>query len=81
MPYITPDVIEVRPLEEYKLYLKFEDGKEKIYDVTKMLENECYKKLKDKQYFETVKACGITVEWKDGEDIAPEDLYFNSVDV
>ena len=53
MPYITPDVIEVRPLEEYKLYLKFEDGKEKIYDVKKMLENECYKKLKDKQYFET----------------------------
>ena len=28
--YITPDIAEVKALDEYKLYLKFETGEEKI---------------------------------------------------
>ena len=77
MLYITPDVIEVRPLKDYKLYLKFQDGKEKIYDASKLIENDFYKKLRDEKYFMQVEPCGITVMWKDGEDIAPEELYFD----
>ena len=39
-----------------------------------------YAKLKDYEYFKDVKISktGITIEWKNGEDIAPENLYYNS---
>ena len=30
-------------------------------------------------YFKTVKVSGITLEWKDGEDIDSNELYNNSV--
>ena len=39
-----------------------------------------YAKLKDYEYFKNVKISktGITIEWQNGEDIAPENLYYNS---
>ena len=36
------------------------------------------KKLKDKEYFKNVKPCNETVIWENGEDVCPEDLYYNS---
>lgn len=37
---------------------------------------EVYKKLKDKSYFNNVQPRGDTVEWKNGEDVCPEELYY-----
>ena len=34
---LEPTVIEVRALEDYKLYLKFDNGEEKIYDMKPLL--------------------------------------------
>ena len=31
--------------------------------------------------FNTVKANGYSVEWKDGQDLCPDDLYYNSIAV
>ena len=71
--YITPDVIEVKALEEYKVYLKFENGEEKIFDMKNLInENSLYFKLKDKEYFKKVRARKDTIEWENGEDVAPE---------
>lgn len=78
--YITPNIIEVKPLEDYFIYLKFEDGTEKIYDVKNEINLiKSYEKLKDKLYFSTVKTMGTTVVWENGEDIAPENLYYKSI--
>ena len=78
--YIVPNPIEVRAIEKFKLYIKFENGEEKILDMENNLNKKYYQKLKDYEYFKNVKICesGITVEWKDGEDISPENLYYNS---
>ena len=78
--YIVPKPIEVRAIEKYKLYIKFKNGEEKILDMKEDLEKKYYKKLKEYEYFKNVGICetGITIQWKDGEDIAPENLYYNS---
>lgn len=78
--YIVPNIIEVKPLENYYIYLKFENGEEKVYDVKREINTiNFYKKLKDKTYFKSVRSVGDTVVWKNGEDIAPENLYYESI--
>lgn len=78
--YIVPEPIEVKAIEKYKLYIKFKNGEEKILDMEEELNEKFYHKLKDYEYFKNVKISqtGITIEWENGEDIAPENLYYNS---
>lgn len=78
--YIVPNPIEVRAIEKYKLYIKFKNGEEKVLDMEENLKKNYYKKLTDYEYFKNVKISktGITIEWKDGEDISPENLYYDS---
>ena len=77
-----PDIIEVKALEEYFIYLKFSNGEEKIYDMKDTIETiEYFKNLKNRKYFENVKPRGDTIEWENGEDVAPENLYYNSITV
>ena len=78
--YIVPNPIEVRAIEKYKIYIKFKNGEEKILYMKEMLDKKYYHKMKDYEYFKNVKISktGITIEWEDGEDIAPENLYYDS---
>ena len=78
----TPDIVEVKPLENYYIYLKFSNGEEKIYDMKETIEKiKYFSKLKNRKYFENVKPRGDTIEWENGEDVAPENLYYDSVPV
>ena len=73
--------IEVTALEDFLLYIKFQNGEEKIYDMKEMLKFDYYKNLRDKENFKRVKVYGITLKWSTGEDIAPEKIYFNSIPI
>jgi hypothetical protein len=76
---VTPRVIEVIALDKQRLYLEFADGKEKIYDMNDLINNnKFYSNLRDKEYFNQVKPRGVTVEWPNGEDVCPENLYYES---
>lgn len=78
---MEPNPIIVKPLKDFCLYLKFADGKEKIYNMEKLIkENPAYIKLKNHDYFCKVALAGETVEWPNGEDICPENLYYDSED-
>ena len=80
--YETPDIIGVKALDNYLIYLKYKTNEEKIYNMKKLiLENKFYSRLKEKTYFMNVKIRGDSIEWENGEDVAPENLYFESVDV
>ena len=80
--YETPNIIGVRALDNYLIYLMYETKEEKIYDMRELIsKNKFYNKLVDKQYFKSVKPRGDTVEWEDGEDIAPESLYYKSINL
>jgi len=78
--YITPDIIEAKALEDYRIYLKFDTNEEKIYDMKEMIKKyKMYCKLNDKKYFANIKVRRDTIEWANGEDVAPEYLYHDSV--
>lgn len=78
--YIVPNPIEVKAIEKYKLYIKFKNGEEKILDMEKTIKKKYYNRLIDYEYFKNVaiSSTGITIEWKEGEDISPENLYYDS---
>ena len=80
--YETSDILGVKALDNYLIYLKFETNEEKIYDMKKLInENKFYNKLKDKDYFKDVKIRGDSIEWENGEDVAPENLYYDSINI
>lgn len=68
----------VRPLEDYKLWVRFNNGETKVFDFSKILNSSAFSPLKDKAVFNSVYIdYGVTV-WNDGDiDIAPEYLYKN----
>ena len=76
---IEPSPKKVKALDNYLLYIEFENGERKIFDMKRNLEFEFYKRLIDKKNFKNVKISGINIEWKTGEDIAPETLYYESI--
>lgn len=72
-------VISVKPIEEYKLLLKFENGEEKIFDCSKYLEIGKFKELKNKKEFENIRVSFDSIEWGNGLDLDPEILYRDSL--
>ena len=66
----------VRPLADYKLWVRFSDNVEKIFDFKPLLEAPCYVSLKDESLFNSVYVDYGFPVWQDGEiDISPETLY------
>lgn len=76
---IPPRPKKVEVLENYKLKILFDNGEQKIYDMEKNIKEKFYRNLENLEYFKTVKVSGITLEWKNGEDIDPNELYENSI--
>lgn len=78
---LRPKVITVKPLSNYKLFLSFDTGEQRIFDVSPYIDGEWYGRLRDQSVFSTVHVAGHTVEWADGQDIAPHELYDLSVPI
>lgn len=72
-------VKEVKPLDEYKLLLTFENGEERIFDMKPFLEKGIFKDLKDKSLFNSVKISYDSIEWENEADMDTEMLYEDSV--
>ena len=70
-------VIAAKALDEYRLYLTFNDGSERIFDCLPLIEKyKIFAPLCDKDVFASFTLDGWTVSWLDGTlDIAPEHLY------
>ena len=66
----------VRPLDGFRLWVRFSTGETRIADCTPLLSQPAFVPLRDPALFGGVYLdCGVPV-WNDGEiDIAPEYLY------
>ena len=78
---IPPRIKEVKAVEDYKIEILYVNGEKKLYDMKKNLKHKFYEKLNNPEYFKLVKNAQTTVEWTNGEDVDPNDLYGNSVDI
>ena len=64
-------------MEEYKLKLNYETGKIKVFNVLPYIEGDWFGELRNKEYFKTIRVVpgGRGIEWGNGQDIAPHELY------
>ncbi len=72
-------VKSVKPLDGYKLLIKFENGEEKIFDVSPYLNVGKFAELRNLSLFNSAAVRFDTVEWANHLDIDPEFLYEKSV--
>lgn len=80
---LQPKLIKVEPIAPLKLRLAYETGEVKLFDVSPYATGSWYGELKDESYFRTVHLLpgGVGIEWNDGQDIAPHELYEQSTAV
>lgn len=69
-------VVGVRPLQNYRLWVRFNDGEARIFDFRPLLDAPAFSKLADSDTFQSVYIDYGVPTWNDGEiDIAPKMLY------
>ena len=80
---LQPRLTKVEPKSQMKLQLFYETGEVKIFDVAPYATGSWYGQLNDVGYFNAVQMLpgGAGIEWPEGQDIAPHELYENSVTV
>jgi hypothetical protein len=73
-------VIGVKPLDDYRLWLRFSNHEVRTYDVKPLFEYPLFSKLKDREVFGGVYLDYGVPTWLDGQiDISPETLFAGSV--
>lgn len=75
---MRPKAIDVKPLNNYMLELIFDNGEKKQFDVKPYFKFKPFEELKDTKKFNKVKIAGLSIEWENGADICPDELYNNS---
>ncbi len=70
-------VVEARALNDYRVYLRFNDGIEKEMDISPFLHGPVFEEVKNNPtVFEDIRIEGGTIAWSTGADIDPYVLYF-----
>ena len=70
-------VIDVEPLEGFRVRLEFEDGTQREVDLKPYLHGPIFESIrKDEAVFRSVKIEGGAIAWDNGADIDPDVLYY-----
>lgn len=75
---MRPKAIDVKPLKDYILEIIFDNGEKRQFDVKPYLKFKQFKELENETEFRKVKIAGLSIEWENGADICPDELYYNS---
>lgn len=67
--------VMVKPLEDYKVYIEFSNGEKRIFDVKPYLSTPFYAPLENPDAFKKVFVNDITIQWANGRDISPHELF------
>ena len=71
------DVVEVRYVRDYIVWLRFQDGTSGEVDISRSFKGPVFEPLRDLEFFRTVRVDPElgTIVWPNGADVAPETLY------
>lgn len=71
------DVIEVRYVRNYTVWVRFQDGTSGEVDISRSFKGPVFEPLKDVEFFKQVRVDPEigTIVWPNGADVAPETLY------
>ena len=77
---MQPRLVNVEPVGHLKLKLTYETGEVKLFDVSPYANGSWFGELREDAYFRTVRILpgGTGIEWNNGQDIAPHELYESS---
>jgi len=75
---ILLDVISVQTTPDYRLYLEFENGEKRVFDMSPYMDKRPFASLKGSPLFAMARVDYGTVVWPGNIDIAPETLYDRS---
>jgi len=78
---MNPEVIKVRPEENYMLHLWFTNGEEGILDIKPYLNKGIFRELNDLSVFNSVHPFLGTIQWANEADLCPDTVYLDSVKV
>lgn len=71
-------IVDVKPLDNYMLLLTFSNNEKRIKDMKPYLDKGIFKKLNDKNLFNSVHISFDTISWNDEIDLCPDTLYETS---
>ena len=75
---MNPYVTSVRPLDEYRLEIVFENGESRIFDLKPYLYRGVFVRLQNRALFEAARVVAGSVEWPGGLDLSYDTLYLES---
>ena len=75
---MNPTVVTVKPENDYKLSLTFDNGEKRLFDVTPFLDKGVFSELKNIDYFQKVKVAFGAIEWPHEQDFSKDTLYILS---
>lgn len=71
-------VQNVHVVDETHLMMDFDNGENKLFDVSPYMEKGIFKEFKDYGYFKQVRVSGGTIVWLNKQDFCPDTLYLKS---
>lgn len=76
---MNPRVKEVAPVDNYLVFITFDNGEQRLFDVKPYLDKGIFSQLMDIDAFRTVKPVMGSIQWDGGQDFCPDTLYLASV--
>lgn len=67
-------IAQIVPQEDYLLYVKSDDGRAGLFDVTPFLESEAFEPLKKREEFERVHNGKYFIEWECVADLSADTI-------
>lgn len=74
-------LLKITVSDNHTLLLTYADNDCRIFDVRPYISGSWYGELENPEYFRHIRIVCNTVEWPDGQDIAPHELYEESIPI
>jgi hypothetical protein len=78
---MNPYVKSVQPKDDYCLWLTFENGEKRIFDLKPYLNKGVFTKLQNPALFKTARVVSGSVEWHGEINLSYDTLYLDSAPV